>query len=249
MNLVLIYFAIKYKGYFHDIYNAIKKKEFIQMEELEKIGEDLSSGKIKAITIIDEDYPEPLKEINQPPFVLFYEGNKELLKEKLIMLTGDFSNENINKFINESAFELSKNYTLVSNFSKGLDEKIIDNLIKNNQNLILISSNGLTNPYFGKNINELKFNKDKYLIISEYPENVNLNHKRLIQRNRISIGLSEALIIASSYKESKISNLVSCALEQGKDIFCFPGLQSENDGNNLLIRDGAKMITSIKNKI
>ena len=249
MNLVLIYFAIKYKGYFHDIYNAIKKKEFIQMEELEKIGEDLSSGKIKAITIIDEDYPEPLKQINQPPFVLFYEGNKELLKEKLIMLTGDFSNENINKFINESAFELSKNYTLVSNFSKGLDEKIIDNLIENNQNLILISSNGLTNPYFGKNINELKFNKDKYLIISEYPENVNLNHKRLIQRNRISIGLSEALIIASSYKESKISNLVSCALEQGKDIFCFPGLQSENDGNNLLIRDGAKMITSIKNKI
>ena len=249
MNLVLIYFAIKYKGYFHDIYNAIKKKEFIQMEELEKIGEDLSSGKIKAITIIDEDYPEPLKQNNQPPFVLFYEGNKELLKEKLIMLTGDFSNEYINKFINESAFELSKNYTLVSNFSKGLDEKIIDNLIKNNQNLILISSNGLTNPYFGKNINELKFNKDKYLIISEYPENVNLNHKRLIQRNRISIGLSEALIIASSYKESKISNLVSCALEQGKDIFCFPGLQSENDGNNLLIRDGAKMITSIKNKI
>ena len=130
MNLVLIYFAIKYKGYFHDIYNAIKKKEFIQMEELEKIGEDLSSGKIKAITIIDEDYPEPLKQINQPPFVLFYEGNKELLKEKLIMLTGDFSNENINKFINESAFELSKNYTLVSNFSKGLDEKIIDNLTK-----------------------------------------------------------------------------------------------------------------------
>ena len=249
MNLVLIYFAIKYKGYFHDIYNAIKKKEFIQMEELEKIGEDLSSGKIKAITIIDEDYPEPLKQINQPPFVLFYEGNKELLKEKLIMLTGDFSNENINKFINESAFELSKSYTLVSNFSKGLDEEIIDKLIKNNQNLILISSNGLTNPYFGKNINELKFNKDKYLIISEYPENVNLNHKRLIQRNRISIGLSEALIIASSYKESKISNLVSCALEQGKDIFCFPGLQSENDGNNLLIRDGAKMITSIKNKI
>ena len=115
--------------------------------------------------------------------------------------------------------------------------------------LINTSSNGLTNPYFGKNINELKFNKDKYLIISEYPENVNLNHKRLIQRNRISIGLSEALIIASSYKESKISNLVSCALEQGKDIFCFPGLQSENDGNNLLIRDGAKMITSIKNKI
>lgn len=248
MNLVLIYFAIKYKGYFHDIYNAIKTKEFIQLEELEKIGEQLNTEKIKAITIIDEDYPESLKQINQPPFVLFYEGNKKLLKEKLIMLTGDFSNENISRFINESIIELSKNYTLVSNFSKGLDEDIIDNLVKNNQNLMLISSNGLVNPYFGKNIKELNFDKNKYLILSEYPANVNLNYKRLIQRNRISIGLSEALIIASSYKDSKILNLVSCALEQGKDIFCFPGLQNDNDGNNLLISDGAKMITSIKNK-
>lgn len=249
MNLVLIYFAIKYKGYFKDIYNAIKKKEFIEIEELEKIQEKLNTEKIKAITIIDDDYPEPLKLINQPPFVLFYEGNKELLKEKLIMLTGDFSNDNIHKFVSESAKELSKNYTLVSNFTKGLDEEIIDNLIKNNQNLILISSNGLINPYFGKNLAELKLNKNKYLMLSEYPENVNLNHKRLIQRNRISVGLSEALIIASSYKESKIANLVACALEQGKEIFCYPGLQNENDGNNLLIQDGAKMITSIKNKV
>ena len=247
MDLILIYFAIKYKGYFHDIYNAIKNKEFVPIEELENIKQKVESQEIKAITIVDEDYPEPLKSINKPPLVLFYEGNKELLKEKLIMLTGDFSNENINKFINESTKELSKSYTLVSHFSKGLDEEIIDILIKNNQNLILISSNGITNPYFGKNINELKFNKDKYLIISEYPENVNLNHKRWIQSNRISVGLSEALIIASSYKESKISNLVSCASEQGKDIFCFPGLQSENDGNNLFIKDGATVITSIKN--
>ena len=249
MKSILIYFSIKYKGYFHDIYNAIKRKESIDIKDLDNINKLINSKKIQAITIIDDDYPEPLKLINQPPFVLFYEGNKELLKEKIIMLTGDFSNENINKFIYESSLELSKNYTLISNFAKGLDEEIIEYLINNKKNLILISSNGLINPYFGKNINDLKLEKDKYLLMSEYPSNVNLNYKRLIQRNRISIGLSEALIIASSYKDSKISNLVSCALEQGKEIFCFPGLQNENDGNNLLIKDGATMITSIKNKI
>ncbi|MBD5423462.1 MAG: DNA-processing protein DprA [Mycoplasma sp.] len=250
MNLVLIYFAIKYKGYFHNIYEAIKNKEFIELEELKKIKEKVLVGEIKAITIVDDDYPESLKQINKPPFVLFYEGNKELLKGKMLALTGDFSNDNIDKFLNESFFEISKNYTLVSNFSKGLDEKIVDHFLLNKNNIILVSSNGLINPYFGKNIDDKSmYDNNKYLIISEYPNGVNLNRERLIQRNRITIGLSEALILASSKKESKILSLVSFALEQGKEVFCYPGLQDENDGNNLLISDGATMITSIKNKL
>ena len=96
MNIILIYFAIKYKGYFHDIYNAIKKKEFIPIDELEIIKNKIENGEIRAITIIDDEYPESLKLINNPPFVLFYEGNKELLKnDNKMILTGDFDNENI----------------------------------------------------------------------------------------------------------------------------------------------------------
>ena len=86
-------------------------------------------------------------------------------------------------------------------------------------------------------------------MLSEYPNNVNINKRRLIERNRISIGLSKALIIASSNKESRILSLVSFALDQGKEIFCYPGIQTKEDGNNILIQDGATMITSIKDKI
>ena len=73
------------------------------------------------------------------------------------MLTGDFSNDNIHKFVSESAKELSKNYTLVSNFTKGLDEEIIDNLIKNNHIVFC---------FYNRNVNNIiyKFRPQKYAL-------------------------------------------------------------------------------------
>lgn len=249
MNLILIYFSIKYKGYFYEIYNALKRREFVPIEELEEIEKQLNNKELNAITIIDEDYPEELKQINKPPFVLFYKGNKKLLLENKLLLTGDFSNEYIENFLNDSIDEIYKKHILISNLSKGLDENIINYIIEKNKKIILISSNGLENPYFAKDIENLPFIKDNLLLLSEYPNNVNINKRRLIERNRISIGLSKALIIASSNKESRILSLVSFALDQGKEIFCYPGIQNKEDGNNILIQDGATMITSIKDKI
>ena len=249
MNLILIYFSIKYKGYFYEIYNALKRREFVPIEELEEIERQLNNKELNAITIIDEDYPEELKQINKPPFVLFYKGNKKLLLENKLLLTGDFSNPYIENFLNDSIDEIYKNHILISNLSKGLDENIINYIIEQKKKIILISSNGLENPYFAKDIENLPFIKDNFLLLSEYPNNVNINKRRLIERNRISIGLSKALIIASSNKESRILSLVSFALDQGKEIFCYPGIQTKEDGNNILIQDGATMITSIKDKI
>lgn len=247
MDLILIYFAIRYKGYFHEIYQAIKNKEFVPIEALEEIKRKVETKEIQAITIVDDDYPESLKLINNPPFVLFYEGNRELLKDKKIFLTGDFQNDNISNFLNDSMNEISKTYTLVSNFSNKLDDNIVDYCLDQNKKLILVSPNGLKNSHFNRNIDLSKLNKNNFLILSEYPNDVILNKKRICQRNRISVGFAESLIVASSYKGSNILSLVNFALEQGKDIYCYPGLQDDNDGNNLLIQDGATMITSIKN--
>lgn len=243
MDWILIYFAIKYKGYFYDIYNALKNKEFIPLEEIEKIKEQIEKSQIRAITIIDDDYPESLKQIDNPPFVIFYKGNKNLLKTKAIMFTGEFSNELIDNFIIKSSYEIAKEHTLISNNFKDLDKKIINLFLTNNNNVILVSPNGLTDPLFNLKVTE---QKDNLLIISECPDGVVVNKKRIHQRNRLAIGLSITLIIASSYKKSGIMNLVSFALEQGKDVYCYPGLQNENDGNNHLIKEGAQMITSVK---
>ncbi len=251
MNFVLIYFAIKYKGYFHDVFDAIKNKEFIPIAELEKIRNQIENGELKVITIIDEDYPKELKNINNPPIVLFYKGNKKLLDNKKILLTGEFINEDIEKFVDDSIEQISKDRAIITNYSKGVDELIINSALEKSEvKLIFVSPNGLEEAMFADNEKINEINENQYLILSEYPNGSVVNKKRLTQRNRISVGLSESLVIASSKKDNRlIQSLVTNALNQGKDVFCFPGLQNDDDGNNLLIQDGAIMVTSIKNTI
>ena len=243
MELVLIYLAIKYLGDFHQIYQALKDKEFVDIADLEKIKQQILNKEIQAITIIDDNYPESLKMINNPPFVIFYQGHIELLNQAALMITGEFSNDLIDNYLNEAIQETSKKYVLINSDFKPLDDLIIKSFLELKKNVIIVLASSIDR-------HEFKFNYSNYfnnlLILSEFPFDAKINRKRILQRNRLAIGLSEALIIISSYRKSGIMNLVTHALDQGKEVYCYPGLQTENDGNNLLIQDGAHLITSIK---
>lgn len=241
MNLILTYFALKYKGDFISIYNALKNKEIVDPEEIDKLEEEISSGRLSVFTILDDVYPESLKTIGNPPFVLFYKGNIKLLEKSALCLVGDESSEKVISYMNQAVEQTSKNNLLITNYFKGLEENIVDYYIENKKEIIFISANGLSNPYFANEVKE----SDRSLIISEYPNETNVNKKRLKERNRLTAALSDALIVFTSKKQSGIINLVSNFLEQGKEIYCYPGEQNEEDGNNILIRDGANLITSI----
>lgn len=241
MNLILMYFALKYKGDFISIYNALKNKEIVDPIEIDELENKISLGELKAITILDDEYPNSLKIIANPPFVLFYDGNISIMDETALCLVGDEHSEVILKYMEQAVEQTSKHNILVTNYFKGLEEYIVSYYLKNKKKIIFVSSNGLINPYFATDI---KVNENS-LIISEYPNGVNINKKRLKERNRITAALSDALIVFSSKKNSGIINLVTNFLDQGKEIYCFPGTQDEDDGNNILIRDGANLITSI----
>ncbi|MGL5205617.1 MAG: DNA-processing protein DprA [Metamycoplasmataceae bacterium] len=241
MNLILIHFALKYNGDFISIYNALKNKEIVDPFEIDELERRINNNEIRAITILDDEYPDHLKIIGNPPFVLFYEGNLSLINENSLCLVGDDVSEMTLKYMQQAVKQTSRHNILVTNFYKGLEEKIVEYYLNNQNKIIFVSANGLAKPYFAS---EVIINSNS-IIISEYPDGVNVNKKRLRERNRITSALSDALIIFSSKKESGIINLVTNFLEQGKEIYCYPGSQDEEDGNNILIKEGANLITSI----
>lgn len=78
---LLLALAKKYGNDWKSIYNALQTKEVI---------EDFTPNIYKAITILDDDYPDYLKQINQPPFVIYYDGDICALQhKKLVALFGD----------------------------------------------------------------------------------------------------------------------------------------------------------------
>ncbi|WP_033161106.1 DNA-processing protein DprA [[Mycoplasma] collis] len=245
MNSVLIYFSIKYQGDFYSIFNALKRQEKIDKDQILKIEDDLKLQKIKAITILDKNYPKEFKFLDKPPFVIFYKGNIKLLKNKnKIALTGDKNTFKVKKYLEQSLPEVNKNNVLITASYKNLDQNIINYFENNDGKIIYVSVNGVNDPFFS---NKFVIN-DNNLVISEYPDNTEITKFRLKNRNRIMASIANSLVIYSSKANSGIMNLVNHFLNMGKEIFCFPGdwEDDEEDGNTILIKQGANLITSIK---
>ena len=91
MDEVLVYFAVKYKGNFQKILTALQNKERVSNEERKKVIESINCN---FTTIISDDYPNFLKEISCPPFVLFYKGDLETLNSyNTINIVGTENND------------------------------------------------------------------------------------------------------------------------------------------------------------
>lgn len=78
---LLLYFALKYNGDFNQIYGAICNQEPIDFNDFNKV---ISTAKYKYITLYDHRYPEYLKDKPNPPIVLFYHGNINLINNSIV---------------------------------------------------------------------------------------------------------------------------------------------------------------------
>ncbi|MXR10224.1 DNA-processing protein DprA [Mycoplasma hyopneumoniae] len=248
MKSSLIYYAIKYKGDYKLIQNAIQTKEEITKEEFLKLQEKLDSGKIKAITILDENYPEAFQVLKNPPYVLFYQGKIEFLENKnpKSALIGEKYNSKIQEFFNKSLDQIIKRHILVTNGYKGVEQKIMEYYRLYEAPIIAVSANGIENPWPFENFQHYK----NILIISEYPTGCNVNKKRLIERNRLVAALANFLVVYSIRKSGGSQNLVNYFLDFGKEIYCFFDKNNEDQldytGCSDLIYQGANWITEIK---
>lgn len=84
---ILLYLAYTYNNDWNKIFEHIKNKQNFNKEDAEKVMEENDFS--HAITLVDEDYPESLKKIAQPPFVIYYKGEKQnLYKGNYIYLEG-----------------------------------------------------------------------------------------------------------------------------------------------------------------
>ena len=79
MKKVLYYFALKYNGNFGEIYLSLATREKFNIDEFMRLKKDVQ---YHHVTILDDKYPNYLKSVECPPFVLFYEGDLNLIKDR-----------------------------------------------------------------------------------------------------------------------------------------------------------------------
>ena len=244
MNDILLYFAVKYAGDFELIFNAIMNKELCDDQEIKNM---INKIKCPYTTVISSDYPKKLKNLNCPPFVLFYKGDLNLINEKTIGVIGSRYNSKFgNYYTNNLVKDLVENkYVIVSGLAKGIDSLSHRACLENGGKTIAVLGNGLDNYYPFQNQELQDEIMNVGLVVSEYPPFVKPNKDFFPRRNRIIAAISDSLIVIEAKKNSGTMITVNEALNLGKDIMCVPSRPLENSGCNYLIKNGAYLIEDI----
>ncbi len=218
-------------------------------ENLDKFESYMRKYNIGIVNLYDNMYPSNLKQIYDAPAILYYKGNKELLKKNnMIALVGSRECSNYGKKVSfKLSYELAKkDLIIVSGMAKGIDSYSHLGCINAKGKTIAVLGNGLDQIYPKENIklyNSILNNEG--LILSEYVIGTKPQKLNFPARNRIITGISRALVVVEAKEKSGTANTVDFALEQGKDVYAIPGnIISENSkGTNELIKQGAKCIT------
>lgn len=206
---------------------------------------------INCIKIGDSLYPALLKEMANPPKEIFFRGVLPKDNERLIAIVGTRKATSDGKlFTKQIASELArKNINIVSGLALGIDASAHEGAVSAEGKTTAVLANGLDSiyPRQHEHLAE-KIIKHGGCLISEYPESTPSFPNQFLERNRIISGLCLATIVIEAPARSGAIVTARNAIEQGREVFVFPGPSSHPNykGSHMLIRNGARLVTSIE---
>jgi DNA processing protein len=214
---------------------------------VDKLLSEYSSQNIHLITIFDDNYPERLKTIYQPPWVLFAKGDMSLLnyQQSLAVVGSRKASEYGLKAIEYLFSELvEKGIMIVSGLAQGIDAHAHKTAIRLGGRTTGVIAGGFSNIYPKENIKLAEYMMEKQLVISEYPPSTPPQKWHFPMRNRIISGLSMGTLVIEARKKSGSLITAEFALNEGREVFAVPGsiLTPNSDGVHDLIQQGAKLI-------
>ncbi|SJZ63789.1 DNA-processing protein DprA [Selenihalanaerobacter shriftii] len=223
----------------------IKDRESIDLNfEVQR----LKNHQINYLTLNDEEYPYLLKNIHDPPPVLFYKGDIKL--EDIISLSIVGSRKCTNygqKIAKRLAKVLAKRgFTIVSGLARGIDTVSHQGALEAGRTMAVLGS-GLDVIYPPENEELMSNITQQGAVISSFPLATPPHGGNFPKRNRIISGLTLGTIVVEATKKSGSLITANYALNQGREVFAIPGdiTKKQSFGTNNLIQKGAKLIQEI----
>ena len=203
--------------------------------------------KFPSFSILDDCYPWDLSEIYNPPALLFYQGNIDLLELPKVAVVGSRDSSKLgNQSVQKIIKELNNELIIVSGLARGIDTAAHMAALQNGGRTIAVIGTGLDVFYPKANKKLQAYIGKNHLVLSEYGPGEQPLKFHFPERNRIIAGLCRGVIVAEAKMRS--GSLITCerAMEEGRDVFAIPGsiLDGKSDGCHHLIQEGAKCIMS-----
>lgn len=202
---------------------------------------------IRILTLLEDDYPKLLKEIYDPPFVLYVKGDLIASDENALGIVGSrgASFYGLSSAKQFSAALSRFGLTIVSGMARGIDTVSHRACLDEGGRTIAVLGSGLNRIYPPENEQLFHDIAGRGAVVSQFPLDMPPLASNFPVRNRIISGLSKGVFVVEASKKSGALITARCALEQNRDVFALPGKISSltSCGTNELIKQGAKMVT------
>lgn len=213
-------------------------------------GSIKNSG-IKWMSIFDEDYPKLLKQIYDPPIVLYYKGEILPTDEKAVAVVGTRKITGYGRIVTEQFTKglALAGLTIVSGLARGVDSEAHKTAVRENGRTLAVLGGGLNKIFPPENEKLVREIASGFgAVLSEFPPDYPSLPGNFPARNRIISGLSLAVLVTEAAEDSGSLITARLALEQGREVFAVPGpiTSTLSIGPIELIREGARPVMDAK---
>ena len=220
------------------------------LKDADKILGDCERLGLRILTLHDTEYPDRLRNIYEPPILLYVKGRLPLFDEEvaIAMVGSRKSSDYALRASEQLAYQLCRQgAVVVSGLAAGGDAAAHRGALRAGGFTAAVIGGGhdIVYPYENRFLYE-----DigvRGVILSEYPPGTHHDGRHFPVRNRIISGLSLGVVVTEAAERSGTLITASRALDQGRDVFAVPGQIGDPNciGSNRLLRDGAGVVTEV----
>ena len=225
----------------------------VSFEDAAAEADRVRAAGVEVITFHDPRYPDSLKEIYDPPMLLYARGRSDLLRAFQIAIVGSRRPSTYGVAVSEKlSGELAGvGLVVTSGLARGIDTAAHRGALRAGGNTIAVLGCGLDVVYPSENRKLVAEIADKGLVISEFPMATASFPQNFPIRNRIISGMSLGVMIVEAAQYSGSLITARLALDQGREVFAVPGSIASrlSWGPNLLIKQGATLVQEWKDVV
>lgn len=229
------------KAFSKEVAEALQQKDLTEAMAIYQQCVKLGIG---ILTYADEDYPESLRNIEDPPVVLYFKGKLPDWQAQPVI--GVVGTRKASTYGLQTAHLLASQIAacgglVVSGAATGVDAFSMEGALDAGKPTVGILGGGVDVVYPAKNRNLYRRTEEKGCLISEYPPGCRPYPWNFLQRNRIISGLSDGVLVVEAPGKSGALNTARHAFSQGRDLFVVPGNLGVDTclGSNALLQEGA----------
>ncbi len=194
--------------------------------------------------MLDPEYPECLRKLRYPPWILFYKGDIRLLQKPMCAVIGSRMMSDYGKQMTDLVTdELKQRFVIVSGLAKGVDSEAHRRAL-NGGHTVGVVGNGLDVIYPKQSRDLYRRMAETDLILSEYPRFTGVRKHHFPWRNRILAALSEVIVVTQAVCRSGTMITVNEGITLGREIWCaaYPFGSPEGEGCSHLVEEGANIL-------